>query len=130
MSSAPSPKTLDITGVPFEHGGTSYFFSFTWGVFDTLQAEWGDEYAANLASLFTTYDMTHLARVVELTSGHVIGPDSTIPVQPLKNTLYDAYELGWSGRVPTPAKPDGGSEDNGKKPRRSWKFWKVTSKPG
>ena len=114
-----------MTSVPFEHGGTQLDLTFTWGVFETLQAEWGDDYQGNLNSLFVHGDVTYLRFVASLVSGRTLGVDTVLPVQKLINAMYRAYELGWSGRVVDPSPEDGGDETR-KKFLRFGKFWRAT----
>ena len=118
-----------MTSAPLEHNGARYDFTFTWGVFETLQAEWGDAYQTRLADLFTKGDTTHLRLVAALTSGQSFGLDTVLPVQKTVNALYRAYELGWSGRDVGPG-PEEASEDSGKKPRFFARLLTVTSTPG
>lgn len=129
MNSAPSPNTLNMTSAPLEHNGARYDFTFTWGVFETLQAEWGDAYQNNLADLFTKGDMTHLRLVASLASGHTFDRDTVLPVQKTVNTLYRAYELAWSGRDVGQG-PEEASKDNGKKPRPFAKLLTTILTPG
>lgn len=107
-----------MSSVPFTHGGTQLTFSFTWGVFETLQNEWGDEYQTKLSYLFVKGDVTHLRMVASLASGQSFDLGTVLPVQKTINALYRAYELGWSGRDVGPG-PEEVSESTGKKPLRS-----------
>lgn len=108
----------DMTSVSLDYGDTHLEFSFTWGVFDALRAEWGDEFQPRLGALFTQGDTTDLAFVASIASGQMLGPDTFLPQLKVINALYRAYELGWSGRdIKLASKED--SEDEGKKPRRS-----------
>lgn len=121
MNSAPSQNPLDMSSVPFEHGGTHLTFSFTWGVFETLQNEWGDEFQTRLSALFVKGDVTHLRLVASLASGQSFDLGTNLPVQKTINALYRAYELGWSGRD-VGAGPEEVSEGTGKKPLRFARF--------
>lgn len=122
-----------MTSVPFSFNGTQLDLAFTWGVFETLQATWGDKYQANLAALFVG-DVTNLRLVASVVSGHEFTPDTILPVQRLINALYRAYELGWSGRDvgpgPEPETDEGVAESTGKKPRRLGIFSILTSRLG
>lgn len=121
-----------MTSVPFDYDGTPLNFAFTWGVFETLHATWGDEYQANLAALFVG-DVTHLRLVASLASSYEFQPDTILPVQRTINALYRAYELGWSGRDvgPGPEPTDeGDAESPGKKRKRSGIFSILTSRRG
>jgi len=120
-----------MTSVPFDHNGTPLNLSFTWGVFETLHATWGDDYQANLASLFVG-DVTHLRLVASLAASHDFTPDTILPVQKTINALYRAYELGWSGRDvgPGPEPVEGEAESTGKKPKRLGIFSILTLRRG
>lgn len=118
-----------MTAAPLEHNGARYDFTFTWGVFETLQDEWGDDYQLRLARLFTKGDTTYLRRVAELTAGANFGPDTVLPVQKTVNALYRAYELGWSGRDVGPG-PEEASEDKRKKPQPYARSSTATSTRG
>ena len=120
----------DVLGVPFNHNGTQLVFSFTWGVFEALQVEWGDEFKDRLRRLFVEGDVTDLRLVASLAASQSFTVDTTLPVQQVINTLYRAYELGWVGRDPGPTSTEEVAEGKVKKIFRFRKFWQITSKRG
>lgn len=98
------------------YGGKDYALCFSWGVWETLLSEWGDDWQARLSTLMGG-NPRDLRYVASLLSKGELGDAVQPPVTPTINAIYRAYELAWSGvdigEAVLEAKADG------KKPRSS-----------